>query len=165
MIPRKMLVEEFNAGRDGWGVFWWACDCLGHIGVFAPNAFEAGGQTPTEAFSNESEYIAVWEYFDKLEARQATSGFVWRTPPHPQKGTYESDQISSIGAGLFYYHHVDSTGCGDSRDAHTLIGEPTVPLMLEDCPQEIQTALEKVRFDDLVFGQASIRVYLHFKCR
>jgi len=134
---------------------WYGCDRLGQLAIFINGEC---GETPRPALPNSDSYLMLIEFFNDESPARQISGFQWDKKPEwsDQQCT---DVEESVKTGVFLYACLsDAAFC----DPYQLLARPTRPLLLTECPNDIQELVAGVSFN-LVFGdEESITVNKHF---
>jgi len=150
--------ETINGFRRELGVTdWFGCDSREQLAFFINGEF---GETPLPALPSKEAYVRLVDFFcDEAPSRQISSSQWHKKPEWSDQQCVDVEQ--SVKTGVFVYACLsEDLFC----DPYELLARPTRPLLLNECPSEIQRLVSAVRFN-LVFGdENSITVNKHFEC-
>ena len=121
---------------------WFAIDALGYLAEFDSRE---SGLVPLAVFENsKDEHLRLFEYFVRPSEEQMTGDV----------------SVDAPKQGLFFYDIAEYM----TLDGYERLGVPQVAIVLSQCPEEIRSLIERVRFDGTFRETPMLRVKKHWKC-
>jgi len=121
---------------------WFGVDSAGHV---AELDSRESGNVPLDVFGNTKEqHLMLFEHFVRPCVERMT-------------GDFEADAPK---LGLFFYDIVKF----GTMDPYDRLGIPDRPLVVSECPGDIQELLLRVRFDGMFADTPKLKIRKHWKC-